>query len=37
MNESTFTSDILRGSLMVLPIIFTSYLVGGICEVICNN
>ncbi|MEC7108001.1 MAG: NADH:ubiquinone reductase (Na(+)-transporting) subunit B [Verrucomicrobiota bacterium] len=31
--ESTFTSDILRGSLMVLPIIFTSYLVGGICEV----
>ena len=31
--ESTFSSDILRGSLMVLPIIFTSYLVGGLCEV----
>ncbi len=31
--ESTFSADMLRGSLMVLPIIFTSYLVGGICEV----
>lgn len=31
--ESTLTADLLRGSLMVLPIIFTSYLVGGICEV----
>ena len=31
--ESSLTADLLRGSLMVLPIIFTSYLVGGICEV----
>ena len=31
--ESTLISDLIRGSFMVLPIIFTSYLVGGICEV----
>ncbi|RZO88203.1 MAG: NADH:ubiquinone reductase (Na(+)-transporting) subunit B [Kiritimatiellaceae bacterium] len=30
---ATFLTDMIRGSLMVLPIIFTSYLVGGICEV----
>ena len=30
---ATFMTDMIRGSLMVLPIIFTSYLVGGICEV----
>lgn len=30
---ATFITDMIRGSLMVLPIIFTSYLVGGICEV----
>ena len=31
--QSTLISDLIRGSFMVLPIIFTSYLVGGICEV----
>ncbi|MAS98805.1 MAG: NADH:ubiquinone reductase (Na(+)-transporting) subunit B [Kiritimatiellaceae bacterium] len=33
VEEATFLMDMIRGSLMVLPIIFTSYLVGGICEV----
>jgi len=32
--DSTFVSDILRGSIMVLPIVFVSYLVGGLWEVL---
>ena len=33
VGEATFLTDMIRGSLMVLPIILTSYVVGGICEV----
>ena len=33
VEEATFLTDMIRGSLMVLPIILTSYIVGGICEV----
>lgn len=32
--EATFWNDVLRGAIMVLPIVFTSYLVGGIWEVL---
>ncbi len=32
--DSTFATDILRGSIMVLPIVFVSYLVGGLWEVL---
>jgi len=32
--DSTFVADILRGSIMVLPIVIVSYLVGGIWEVL---
>jgi Na+-transporting NADH:ubiquinone oxidoreductase subunit B len=32
--ENTLTADLLRGSAMVLPIIFVSYLVGGLWEVL---
>ena len=32
--EPTLTADLLRGSVMVLPIIFVSYLVGGLWEVL---
>ncbi len=32
--DSTFAADILRGSIMVLPIVFVSYLVGGLWEVL---
>ncbi len=31
---ATFMTDMLRGSLMVLPIVFVSYLAGGLCEVV---
>jgi Na+-transporting NADH:ubiquinone oxidoreductase subunit B len=31
---ATFTTDLLRGSAMVLPIVFVSYLVGGLWEVL---
>ena len=32
--DSTLAADILRGSIMVLPIVFVSYLVGGLWEVL---
>jgi Na+-transporting NADH:ubiquinone oxidoreductase subunit B len=32
--DATFTTDILRGATMVIPIIFVSYLVGGLWEVL---
>jgi Na+-transporting NADH:ubiquinone oxidoreductase subunit B len=34
VEDATLTTDLLRGSAMVLPIIFVSYLVGGIWEVL---
>lgn len=34
VENATFVSDVLRGSIMVIPIIFVSYLVGGIWEVL---
>ncbi|MEN7973589.1 MAG: NADH:ubiquinone reductase (Na(+)-transporting) subunit B, partial [Verrucomicrobiota bacterium] len=32
--ETTLVNDLLRGSIMVLPIVFVSYLVGGLWEVL---
>ena len=34
VEDATFATDMLRGSAMVLPIIFVSYLVGGLWEVL---
>lgn len=34
VQDATFTTDLLRGSAMVLPIVFVSYLVGGLWEVL---
>ena len=34
VENATFTTDLLRGAAMVLPIIFVSYLVGGLWEVL---
>lgn len=34
VEDATFMTDIIRGSTMVLPIIFVSYLVGGLWEVL---
>lgn len=34
VEDATLTTDILRGATMVLPIIFVSYLVGGLWEVL---
>ena len=34
VEDATLTTDLLRGSAMVLPIVFVSYLVGGIWEVL---
>jgi Na+-transporting NADH:ubiquinone oxidoreductase subunit B len=34
VEDATLTTDLLRGSAMVLPIIFVSYLVGGLWEVL---
>jgi len=34
VEDATFMTDIIRGSAMVLPIVFVSYLVGGLWEVL---
>jgi len=34
VEDATFTTDLIRGAAMVLPIVFVSYLVGGLWEVL---